>query len=58
MQTFNKKILSILSLLNISGMILMHYFWGSNLVLIPIVMCAIGGLSFGTLIGKIVNNED
>jgi hypothetical protein len=47
----DKKTLSLLSLLAIVGIILMPYFKG-GLILIPVAMCAIGGLCLGILIGK------
>lgn len=52
MEKLDNKILTLLSLLIIPGILLMPVFWDSHLVLLAISMCAIGGLSFGTLIGK------
>lgn len=52
MKELDNKTLSVLSLLIIPGILLMPVFWSSNLVLLSISMCAIGGLSFGTLIGR------
>ena len=52
MEKLDNKTLSVLSLLIIPGILSMPVFWGSHLNLIPISMCAIGGLSFGTLIGR------
>lgn len=52
MEKIDNKTLSILSLLIIPGTLLMPVFWSSHLVLLSISMCAIGGLSFGTLIGR------
>lgn len=46
----NKKILGILGLLSIVGILLMPYCQHSCLIIIPIFMCAIGGLSLGLLI--------
>ena len=52
MEKLDNKTLSVLSLLIIPGILLMHVFWNSHLVLLAISMCVIGGLSFGTLIGR------
>jgi hypothetical protein len=52
MENLNKRTLSLLSLLIIPGILLMPLFWESHLILIPISMCSIGGLSFGSLIAK------
>jgi hypothetical protein len=51
-EKLGNKTLSLLSLLIIHGILLMHVFWSSHLVLLSISMCAIGGLSFGILIGR------
>ena len=52
MENLDNKTLSVLSLLCIPGILLMPVFWSSHLVLLSISMCAIGGISFGTLMGK------
>jgi len=52
MEKLDNKTLSVLSLLIIPGLLLMPVFWNSHLVLLSISMCAIGGLSFGTLIAR------
>jgi hypothetical protein len=52
MEKLNNKRLSLLSLSSILGILLMPIFWGGYLIVIPISMCVIGGLSFGVLIGK------
>ena len=52
MEKIDNKTLSLLSLLTIPGILLMPLFWNSYLVLLSISMCAIGGISFGTLIGR------
>jgi hypothetical protein len=52
MEKLDNKTLSVLSLLAIPGILLMPVFWSSYLVLLPTSMCAIGGLSFGTLLGR------
>jgi hypothetical protein len=49
----NKKTLSLLSLLIIPGILLIPLVTlNSPLILIPLSMCGIGGLCFGTLAGK------
>jgi hypothetical protein len=52
MEKLDNKTLSVLSLLIIPGILLMPVFWNSHLVLLSISMCCVGGLSFGTLIGR------
>jgi hypothetical protein len=52
MEKLDNKTLSLLSLLIIPGILLMPVFWSNHLVLLSISMCVIGGLSFGTLIGR------
>lgn len=52
MEKLDNKKLSVLSLLIIPGILLMPVFWSSHLVLLSISMCAIGGFSFGILIGR------
>lgn len=52
MKNLDNKTLFLLTLLMIPGILLMPAFWDSHLILITIAMCAIGGLSFGTLIGR------
>lgn len=47
----SKKTLSILSLLIIPGILSMPLF-NDYLIILPITMCFIGGLSFGTLLSK------
>ena len=51
-ENIDNKTLAILSLLIIPGVLFMPYFWNSHLVLLTISMCSIGGISFGTLIGR------
>ena len=52
MENLDNKTLSVLSLLIIPGILLMPVFWDSHLVLLSISMCSIGGISFGTLLGR------
>lgn len=51
MTNISNKTLSILSLLIIPGLLTIDLF-EDGLVLIPFTMCAISGLSFGTLLGR------
>jgi len=52
MEKLDNTTLSLLSILIIPGVLLMPYFWDNHLILISIAMCAIGGLAFGTLVGR------
>jgi len=52
MKKIDNKTLSILSLLIIPGILLMPVFWNGHLVLLSISMCAIGGISLGSLVGR------
>lgn len=51
-----KKILSLLSLLVIPGILLMPYF-NEYFKIIPILMCLIGGISFGGILKIILFKE-
>lgn len=57
MKNIDNKTLSVLSLLIIPGILLMPVFWGSPLIILSILMSFIGGLSFGTLIGRNLNKK-
>jgi len=52
MHYLNKKTLSLLSLLIIPGILSMPLFMHTSLLILPIAMCSIGGMAFGTLISK------
>lgn len=49
----DNKTLSFLSLLIIPGILLITFF-NDHLILLPLSMCIIGGLSFGTLLARIL----
>ena len=58
MENLSKRTLSFLSLLVIVGILSMPYFNKTDFIFIPMIMCLIGGISFGTLVRKTHQNRD
>lgn len=55
MGNLNKKTLSLLSLLSIVGILSMPLFMKTDFIIIPMMMCLIGGVSFGMLLRNKIN---
>jgi len=58
MENLSRRALSFLSLLVIVGTLSMPLFRKTELIIIPMIMCLIGGISFGTLVRKTHQNKD
>ena len=58
MESLSRRALSFLSLLVIVGVLSMPLFRKTNFIIIPMIMCLIGGISFGTLVRKTHQNKD
>lgn len=58
MEKLSKRTLSYLSLLVIVGTLSMPSFSKTDFIFIPMIICLIGGIAFGTLIRKTHQNKD
>ncbi len=58
MESLSRRLLSFLSLLVIVGVLSMPVFLNSDFIIIPMIMCLIGGIAFGTLVRKTHQNKD
>lgn len=58
MESLSRRALSFLSLLVIVGVLSMPLFRKTNFIIIPMIMCLIGGIAFGTLVRKTYQNKD
>ena len=58
MESLSRRSLSFLSLLVIVGVLSMPLFRKTNFIIIPMIMCLIGGIAFGTLVRKTHQNKD
>lgn len=58
MESLSRRALSFLSLLVIVGVLSMPLFRKTNFIIIPMIMCLIGGIAFGTLVRKTHQNKD
>ena len=58
MENLSRRTLSFLSLLVIVGILSIPYFNKTYFIFIPMIMCLIGGISFGTLVRKTHQNKD